>query len=280
VVRADNQSPCLSSQEQTGIEQHFIKQGYLLPKYHRAYWLGLRATQWPSFAWIDKTAATTNYRNWGQHSDGSFEPKDKLRTCGAGNFSMVRQSAWGWAGESCNTALPFMCRLIKPGNITITSNITGNVFTFMTVNVTQARGQALCNDIGGHLASYVSQDEQTEMEFAFVNSGYLLPSYHKNYWIGLTTTADTWPQFDWLDRNVPSPSQGYAHWGTFSFGGFSTPEPNNGNFPENCAVANWTESYGSAWGWADANCAIMASVVCRRLRECLASLSFCLVASC
>jgi hypothetical protein len=36
-------------------------------------------------------------------------------------------------------------------------------------------------------------------------------------------------------------------------------------YPENCAVANYTERYGSpqVWGFADANCGIMAPFICR-----------------
>jgi hypothetical protein len=190
----------------------------------------------------------------------------------------------------------------------------------LLLQVGQAKAEAMCNDIGGHLAAYVSQEEQTEMEYAFLNSGYLLPSFHKTYWIGLMASADSWPSFSWLDRNVPSPQESgaYRHWGTYRFDGYrsvavqhcsapcarhvcpgngiggrgrlalecpfcktptlkttirpprSSPEPNNVDFPENCAVANFTESYGTplAWGWADASCTnVRAAVICRRLRE-------------
>ena len=44
-------------------------------------------------------------------------------------------------------------------------------------------------------------------------------------------------------------------------------EPNNGDFPELCSVANYTEAFGkpSAWGWADAKCnATLAPFICRR----------------
>ena len=260
-----------SLDEQSEVEQYFIRQGYMLPKYHRGYWLGLRASQWPTFQWLDATAARTSYQHWGQLPDGSREPKQRLSTCGAGNYSLVEASAWGWSGENCNRALPYMCRLLKPGNITIPSNLTGNVFTLMTVTVSNSRAEALCNDIGGHLAAYVSQEEQAEMEYAFINSGYLLPVFHKVYWMGLVSNNDAWPAFSWIDRNVPNPqeSSAYNHWGTYKFESYSSPEPNNGEFPENCAVANFSESYGfpSAWGWADVSCAnAKAVVVCRRLR--------------
>jgi hypothetical protein len=61
------------------------------------------------------------------------------------------------------------------GNVTIKSNTTGNTFTLFTTPVTQDEAQQECTAIGGHLASYATLDEQVEMEYAFINSGYLLP---------------------------------------------------------------------------------------------------------
>lgn len=255
--------------EQTEVESYFIRQGYLLPKYHNSYWMGLRAAQWPSFAWIDNTVNQTSYQHWGQYPDGSKEPKNRQNTCGAGSYALTDEEAWGWTAHSCSQGMPYMCRIIKPGNITIPSNVTGNVFTLMTVQVNQARAQVLCNDIGGHLASYVSLDEQSEMEYAFINSGYLLPSFHKTYWMGLVTTQEAWPAFTWLDRNVPAPDQGYSHWGMYEFEGFSSPEPNNGEMGEFCTMANHTERFGGplGWGWSDVRCTRTAVLVCRRLRK-------------
>jgi hypothetical protein len=34
----------------------------------------------------------------------------------------------------------------------------------------------------------------------------------------------------------------------------NAPEPNNANPPEDCAVANFTETNQGAWGWADTRC--------------------------
>ncbi len=107
------------------------------------------------------------------------------------------------------------------------------------------------------------------MEFAFLSTGYLLPGHHKAYWMGLTTTNDEWPKFSWTDRNVAGPQDYYLHWGSSKAGGISSPEPNNQQFPENCATAVAAAAYGfpSAWGWADTHCSAQAAVVCRRLRE-------------
>ena len=45
--------------------------------------------------------------------------------------------------------------------------------------------------------------------------GYLLPSFHNNYWIGLAVKA-AWPVFKWLDPFSPGPFPStYRHWGIF-----------------------------------------------------------------
>jgi hypothetical protein len=44
---------------------------------------------------------------------------------------------------------------------------------------------------------------QAEVEDYYVRRGYLIPNYHKVYWMGLTTNATTWPRFTWLDRSQP-----------------------------------------------------------------------------
>jgi hypothetical protein len=41
------------------------------------------------------------------------------------------------------------------------------------------------------------------------------------------------------------------------------PEPNSLVPGENCAVANATQTYEKAWGWADANCAQQFAFMCK-----------------
>jgi hypothetical protein len=62
-----------------------------------------------------------------------------------------------------------------------------------------------------------------------------------------------------------APEKLYVHWGSYSSGGIDIPEPNNMLFPENCAVANYTQRYGTpqAWGFADAPCGMLAAFICR-----------------
>ncbi len=48
-----------------------------------------------------------------------------------------------------------------------------------------------------------------------------------------------------------------------------TSEPDNFKFPELCASANWTETYGRplAWGWADTYCLNKLPALCRQQSE-------------
>lgn len=38
-----------------------------------------------------------------------------------------------------------------------------------------------------------------QVEAHFIASGYLLPTFHTSYWLGLTSSATAWPAFTWLD---------------------------------------------------------------------------------
>jgi hypothetical protein len=48
---------------------------------------------------------------------------------------------------------------------------------------------------GGHLASYLSFEEQYQVEQYFTDEGMLMPKFHKMYWMGLKTTEEDWPSF-------------------------------------------------------------------------------------
>jgi hypothetical protein len=50
-----------------------------------------------------------------------------------------------------------------------------------------------------------------QVEQYYVGQGWLLPSYHKSYWIGLTAT--TWPYFHWLEPSNDPSDDTYIHWG-------------------------------------------------------------------
>ncbi len=55
------------------------------------------------------------------------------------------------------------------------------------------------------------------MEAYYVAQGYLFPSFHTFYWLGLN--ASSWPvdsgtpNFTWLDKTPGPSNESYLHWG-------------------------------------------------------------------
>ncbi len=107
-----------------------------------------------------------------------------------------------------------------------------------------------------------------EVERYYTTSGFMLPSFHRFYWLGLASGPTTWPNFTWVGNSTPGPSNSssyYSHWGRFRPGG--TVEPNNlVTPPEHCGGANASEAYGTVpatWGWADWHCGAKWPVLCK-----------------
>jgi hypothetical protein len=46
-----------------------------------------------------------------------------------------------------------------------------------------------CKRNGGHLAAYISLEEQAEVEEFYTRRGFLLPKFHQIYWMGLRVGA-------------------------------------------------------------------------------------------
>jgi hypothetical protein len=69
------------------------------------------------------------------------------------------------------------------------------------------------------------------------------------------------PSRRWIDRTPDPTTDTYLHWGVSVPDG--TPEPNNLYPPEACSTANYTESFGGAWGWADLGCYNNVSIMCK-----------------
>jgi hypothetical protein len=129
--------------------------------------------------------------------------------------------------------------------------------------VNQTEAEANCNRNGGHLAAYTSVEEQMEVERFFIDGGWLLPKYHIVYWMGLRQPVPG--RWNFTDTTIPSPSfRTYSHWGTNVPENVS--EPNNYRKDERCGVANVTEEFEGAWGWADYSCNETFAHVCRIMR--------------
>ncbi len=106
-----------------------------------------------------------------------------------------------------------------------------------------------------------------EIEAYYLSLGVLLPTFHMQYWVGLVSNNATWPKFNWTDKSVKPPSGvTYIHWGRTD----GVPEPTNYTGFETCGVANATQTYQQAWGWADAQCNTRNIFICKVQCEWLA----------
>jgi hypothetical protein len=69
--------------------------------------------------------------------------------------------------------------------------------------MSQPAAEEACNNIGAHLAAFASAEEQAEVETLFTAAGYLLPAFHKSYWLGLESKVLYQPdEFKWMDKSV------------------------------------------------------------------------------
>jgi hypothetical protein len=109
--------------------------------------------------------------------------------------------------------------------------------------------------------------------------GLFLPSFHKDYWMGLKgvladgivevngTSNRTWA---WIDGVTGPPGQGknYVHWGSWvTKKVVVSREPNNWATNEGCAVANASLIYSNAYGWSDVGCDGNRTSICKTMRE-------------
>ena len=95
-------------------------QGFFLPSFHRAYWLGYQAATWPDFQWLDRNAAS-DYTTWGLPLQGEAQPDNgggalraRPELCAAANVSLAgrQEPPLTWSDDDCLLRLPFMCRKI------------------------------------------------------------------------------------------------------------------------------------------------------------------------
>ena len=93
-------------------------QGFLIPEYHKMYWMGMTApTPVPGgkFTSLDPYAVPSSknpYVHWGTMQPGSItEPNSRFggETCTVGNNSQTYANAWGWADAQCNLKIPSIC---------------------------------------------------------------------------------------------------------------------------------------------------------------------------
>ncbi len=155
-----------------------------------------------------------------------------------------------------------------------TSLANKNTYVLNTTLSTRYDAEHVCISHGGHLVSYLSIDEQMDVEETFTDMGVLLPTFHRSYWLGLAIPEGDnnrlWPWFVWLDGQ-PDPSTpsnpsffNYARWGRMYLAdGRIRDEPNNLYPPEFCATANFTQFQDGVWGWSDQNCDDQFAFICK-----------------
>jgi hypothetical protein len=127
-----------------------------------------------------------------------------------------------------------------------------------------------------------------QVEQHYMRKGFLLPSFHKAYWMGYTNPIRDGTTWVWTDSTLTalngtgSGSGGtasasadgstYKHWGTLvlTVNGVksSYSEPNNRGGSEYCAVGDFTQAYGPGMlpavaGWADASCTDQHIAMCK-----------------
>jgi hypothetical protein len=207
--------PCLSRSRaplQAEVEQHYADLGYLLPSFHKAYWLGYHnpskdgATwQWvdhnlarlngtaapastsstvPPLASTGSTSSSTSYTHWGmlQQSNStatSVEPNNAAgdEFCALASFPHAfgpspRPVAAGWADASCSQQHLAMCKLLPRTSYSFSSSSSGTVYLLHTGAQELQAAEQFCNDAGGHVVSCGSAGEQREVEGFFTAAGW------------------------------------------------------------------------------------------------------------
>jgi hypothetical protein len=155
------------NRRQADVEAYFTAMGYMIPSFHRAYWMGWNAQNWGAWRWIDPTAGSFSAAAY-KHFDPD-EPSNGpgLKLCGAGNYSQAFDNAWGWMTASCGAKMPFICKMVSlrpdstaakaPAYVSKASSYT---FMLNTTAASQHDAEETCKSQGAHLASFASVEDQ------------------------------------------------------------------------------------------------------------------------
>jgi hypothetical protein len=160
--------------EQQQVEACFIDAGYLLPNYHKFYWMGLatnlEGSRWPNFTWIDRNKAIYigQYQHWGLYTTrtgSSFEPNNirAPEDCAGSNLSTTWLAAGGWADQHCRERFSYICEIPPPRPSKPYNASSGYEFRYFSTQMNQSDAQRECNLYGGHLASYSGLQEQVRL---------------------------------------------------------------------------------------------------------------------
>ncbi len=93
------------------------------------------------------------------------------------------------------------------------------------------------------------------------------PVHFPRYWIGLNSSAASWPNFNWVDGYSPGPANyapAFTNWGKDAAG---VAEPNNKTHGF-CVVADYLEAKNITtkltynWAWNDQDCNLNRPSMC------------------
>jgi hypothetical protein len=162
------------------VEGYFIKQGFLMPAFHKMYWLGGYSTdaKYPVFSWLDKSPGIYpgTYQNWGK-LDSLLEPNNAIAPpeyCMVANWSQAygNPRRWGWSDVNCNMVhATFICRVMPPVVKYCKAEGTGNDYVLNTNKMSFDSAMGFCNSCGGILVAYDNITEQADVEKCFIVSG-------------------------------------------------------------------------------------------------------------
>ena len=240
--------------------------------------MGLTTNKWPTFFWSDRTVNPNSYNGWGT---GNPNQNPKPGTCGLANSALAKGSPvyWGWDDTNCDTTLSiFICRRAMNVGTYYTSDKFSATYIFNSTMANFTDAENFCRYSGGHLVSWRSRAEQAEVESYYMNNGYMFPTFHRFYWMGLSAAngmkpadlisqQNKWPNFSYIDGAPRPGGSAYEAWGRYQPLNF--PEPDNRFSPELCAGGNATEAFGTpkVWGWADTRCNSSFPFICKLQRK-------------
>jgi hypothetical protein len=248
------------------------------------------------------------YYNWGTDPvTNKTAPATRASTCATASFDLAAGGAWGWNDTRCADPYIFVCRVRYPCSVTpppYTAS-TQATFQYFPCNLTFDKAELQCNTVGGHLAGYVAEAEQREVEKVRVQKGdrqadsrqgmrvdappsapgsrladrlplppqwnignsYLFQRNRTFYWLGVRANVSkvTSPSPEYF--NLLDPTLPYMHNTSIGYmhWGLNPGSPDNAVPDELCAGADFTQSYSDAAGWDDKQCSGSREFMCRMM---------------
>ncbi len=146
-----------------------------------------------------------------------------------------------------------------PGNYEFLAS-NGKLYLLSTFKRTWQDAEAFCQTRGGHLVGYKSASEQRTVEQQFISDGYLLPSFHGAYYVGLTDDGTSWSYSDYFYKSsayIPWDARSgwpRANQGTLAVANMLTPRNGIFAFNNNDGTSKYVHICIISRGWLAASC--------------------------